>query len=168
MCNLQVIRKFLNFPVTVTVLYCSQRDGRVSLYDPVIGNDTRYVIVIVYNYTVNTYYQSPKPELVLLPSPSSLPSVTFLHCCCRQLFYHQFSCNSCGLCQDMEHRLGAALRSGSSVLTAVVSDNTALHTAIHTAIQRVQRALQVGEGHQLTAGAEKLASRMPANFSSLK
>ena len=34
-------------------------------------------IVIVYNPTVNTYYQSPKPELVLLPSPSSLPSVTF-------------------------------------------------------------------------------------------
>ena len=30
----------------------------------------------------------------------------------------------------MEHRLGAALRSGSSVLTAVISDNTALHTAI--------------------------------------
>ena len=61
----------------VTVLYCSQWDGRVSLYDPVIGNNTRYVIVIVYNSTVNTYYQSPKPELVLLPSPSSLPSVMF-------------------------------------------------------------------------------------------
>ena len=59
----------------------------------------------------------------------------------------------------MEHRLGAALRSGSSVLTAVVSDNTALHTAIHTAIQ-------VAEGHQLTAGARKLAGRRPANFSS--
>ena len=44
----------------------------------------------------------------------------------------------------MEHRLGAALRSGSSVLTAVVSDNTALHTAI-----------QVAEGHQLTAGASQ-------------
>ena len=56
----------------------------------------------------------------------------------------------------MEHRLGAALRSGSSVLTAVISDNTALHTAIHTAIQ-------VAEGHQLTTGARKLA-----NFSSLK
>ena len=42
------------------------------------------------------------------------------------LYYHQFSCNSCGLCQDMEHRLGAALRSGSSVLTVVVSDNTAI------------------------------------------
>ena len=55
----------------------------------------------------------------------------------------------------MEHRLGAALRSGSSVLTAVVSDNTALHTAI-----------QVAEGHQLTAGARKLAGRRPANFSS--
>ena len=26
---------------------------------------------------VNTYYQSPKPELVLLPSPSFLPSVMF-------------------------------------------------------------------------------------------
>ena len=36
-----------------------------------------FYIVIVYNSTVNTYYQSPKPELVLLPSPSSLPSVTF-------------------------------------------------------------------------------------------
>ena len=59
----------------------------------------------------------------------------------------------------MEHRLGAALRSGSSVLTAVVSDNTALHTAIHTAIQ-------VAEGHQLTAGARKLADCRPANFSS--
>ena len=66
----------------------------------------------------------------------------------------------------MEHRLGAALRSGSSVLTAVVSDNTALHTAIHTAIQRAQRALQVAEGHQLTAGARKLAGRRLANFSS--
>ena len=51
----------------VTVLYCSQRDGRVGLYDPVIGNNTM----------VNTYYQSPKPELVLLPSPSFLPSVMF-------------------------------------------------------------------------------------------
>ena len=51
----------------------------------------------------------------------------------------------------MEHRLGAALRSGSSVLTAVVSDNTALHTAIHTAIQ-------VAEGHQLTAGARNIFS----------
>ena len=61
----------------VTVLYCSQRDGRVGLYDPVIGNNTRYVIVIVYNSMVNTYYQSPKPELVLLPSPSFLPSVMF-------------------------------------------------------------------------------------------
>ena len=61
-----------------------------------------------------------------------------------------------GLCQDMEHRLGAALMSGSSVLTAVVSDNTALHTAI-----------QVAEGHQLTAGARKLAGRRPANFSSV-
>ena len=49
----------------VTVLYCSQRDGRVGLYDPVIGNNTRYVIVIVYNSMVNTYYQSPKPELVV-------------------------------------------------------------------------------------------------------
>ena len=88
---------------------------------------------------------------LLFPFPPS----HFLHCCCRQLLYHQFSCNSCGLCQDMEHRLGAALRSGSSVLTAVVSDNTVLHTAIHTAIQ-------VAEGHQLTAGARKLA-----NFSSL-
>ena len=58
-------------------MYCSQRDGRVGLYDPVIGNNTRYVIVIVYNSMVNTYYQSPKPELVLLPSPSSLPSVMF-------------------------------------------------------------------------------------------
>ena len=56
----------------------------------------------------------------------------------------------------MEHRLGAALRSGSSVLTAVVSDNTALHTAI-----------QVAEGHQLTAGARKLAGCRPANFSSI-
>ena len=92
---------------------------------------------------------------LLLPFPPS----RFLHCCCRQLLYHQFSCNSCGLCQDMEHRLGAALRSGISVLTAVVSDNTALHTAIHTAIQ-------VAEGHQLTAGARKLAGRRPANFSS--
>ena len=36
-----------------------------------------FYIVIVYNSMVNTYYQSPKPELVLLPSPSSLPSVTF-------------------------------------------------------------------------------------------
>ena len=71
----------------------------------------------------------------------------------------------------MEHRLGAALRSGSSVLAAVVSDNTALHTAIHTAIhsaiQRAQRALQVAEGHQLTAGARKLADWRLANFSSL-
>ena len=31
----------------------------------------------------------------------------------------------------------------------MVSDNAALHTAI----QRAQRALQVAEGHQLTAGA---------------
>ena len=38
---------------------------------------TFFYIVIVYNSMVNTYYQSPKPELVLLPSPSSLPSVTF-------------------------------------------------------------------------------------------
>ena len=99
---------------------------------------------------VNTYYQSPKPELVLLPSPSSLPSVTFFYIAavdsCSTI---SFSCNSCGLCQDMEHRLGAALRSGSSVLTAVISDNTALHTAIHTAIQ-------VAECHQLTAGARKI------------
>ena len=28
---------------------------------------------------VNTYYQSPKPELVLLPSPSFLPSITFFY-----------------------------------------------------------------------------------------
>ena len=89
----------------------------------------------------------------LLPFPPS----RFLHCCCRQLLYHQFSCNSCGLCQDMEHRLGAALRSGSSVLTAVISDNTALHIAIHTAIQ-------VAEGHQLTTGARKLAGHRPANL----
>ena len=61
----------------------------------------------------------------------------------------------------MEHRQGAALRSGCSVLTAVISDNTALHTAIHTAIQ-------VAEGHQLTAGARKLAGRRPANFSSIR
>ena len=60
----------------------------------------------------------------------------------------------------MEHRLGAALSSGSSVLTAVVSDNTALHTAIHTAIQ-------VAEGHQLTAGARKLAGLQLAKFSSI-
>ena len=52
-----------------------------------------FYIVIVYNSTVNTYYQSPKPELVLLPSPPS----RFLHCCCRQLLYHQFSRNSCGI-----------------------------------------------------------------------
>ena len=56
----------------------------------------------------------------------------------------------------MEHRLGAALRSGSSVLTAVVSDNTALHTAI----QRAQRALQVAKGHQLTTGARKFSSAL--------
>ena len=62
----------------------------------------------------------------------------------------------------MEHWLGAALRSGSSVLTAVVSDNTALHAAI----QRAQGALQVAKGHQLTAGARKLAGQRPANFSS--
>ena len=61
-------------------------------------------------------------------------------------------------------------------LTAVVSDNTALHTAIHTAfhtaihtaIQRAQRALQVAEGHQLTAGARKLAGQRPANLSSFQ
>ena len=28
-------------------------------------------------WTGKTYYQSPKPELVLLPSPSSLPSIMF-------------------------------------------------------------------------------------------
>ena len=38
----------------------------------------------------------------------------------------------------------------------------------HLKLKRAQRALQVAEGHQPTVGARKLASRRPANFSSLK
>ena len=36
----------------------------------------------------------------------------------------------------------------------------------HLKLKRAQRALQVAEGHQPTAGARKLAGRRPANFSS--
>ena len=76
----------------------------------------------------------PPSHCLHLSMPSSSP-VTVLYCSQQDRrvgLYDQFSCNSCGLCQDMEHRLGAALRSGSSVLTAVVSANTAIHTVHST------------------------------------
>ena len=54
----------------------------------------------------------------------------------------------------MEHRLGAALRSGSSVLTTVVSDNTALHTAIHTAIH-IANPFSYPEGPKSPPGGQR-------------
>ena len=82
----------------VTVLYCSQRDGRVGLYDPVIGNNTRYVIVIVYNSMVQ--YILSKPQT--WAGPPSLPFFPSL----RHIFYIA-AVDSCSTI--------------SSVVTAVVS-----------------------------------------------
>ena len=47
--------------------------------------------------------KAPNLSWSSFPPLLSFPPSCFLHCCCRQLLYHQFSCNSCGLCQDMEH-----------------------------------------------------------------
>ena len=52
--------------------------------------------------------KAPNLSWSSFPSLLPFPPSRFLHCCCRQLLYHQFSCNSCGLCQDMEHRLGGS------------------------------------------------------------
>ena len=100
---------------------------------------------------VNTYYQSPKPELVLLPSPS-FPSHSVT-------FFYIAAVDSCSTISSVVTAVvsakiwntewGQLSGQAVSVLTAVVSDNTTLHTAIHTdihtaihtAIQRAQRKI---------------------------
>ena len=99
--------------------------------------------------------KAPNLSWSSFPPLLSFPPSCFLHCCCRQLLYHQ---------SNQSKMTGSFwnLAWGYPTLNKIIGKGSPKHLKL----KRARRALQAAEGHQPTAGARKLAGRRPANFSS--